>query len=372
MYLLYDETAREADREENDRLIAQPSTQAMERKQQVEESLLHSLDDRSTQQGRSTSANQFFVSLVDDSPKDGEESSGEAQTSRRALLFRALFGEFFATSIYYIPLYGCLTHAARMEWDNSSTIIAAALVSGLQLIGAIMCFSNISGAHVNPAISFALWVTGKLSNRKLIFYVMIQLLASICSMLVIMSSFENISTDDYRACAVIPDGSTPISKIFFSEFFCTFLLTYVCFTVALDEADSLKKQTMSYKYVKATDGLTLYSSTPQSSSGFAPFAIGFTVLSLVLFGGSSGVSMNPRRMFGPALFSNNWRHFYVYVIAELLGAALAALICVHIQHTGFETMTSNSKNITASHRDRDTIVQERPTKADEFSATEQS
>lgn len=326
----------------------------MQRKQEVEESLLYAVDD-GRQQGRSTSAGQFFVSLVDDGPKDGEELSGEAQTSRRALLFRALFGEFFATCVYYVPLYGCLMHAARMEWDNSSTIIAAALVSGLQLIGAIMCFSNISGCHVNPAISFALWITGKLSNRKLIFYVMVQLLASICSMLVIMSSFENTNKDDYRACAVIPDGSTPISKIFFSEFFCTFLLTYVCFTVALDEADSLKKQTMSYKYIKATDGLTLYSSTPQSSSGFAPFAIGFTVLSLVLFGGSSGVSMNPGRMFGPALFSNNWRHFYVYVIAELLGAALAALICVHIQHTALETTTSHSKNTTH----RETIAHER-------------
>ena len=50
-----------------------------------------------------------------------------------------------------------------------------------------------------------------------------------------------------------------------------------------------------------------------------------------MFGGTCGISMNPARMFGPAIFSGEWYGFYVYSIAELCGAGAASLM-VHRMH----------------------------------------
>ena len=183
--------------------------------------------------------------------------------------------------------------------------MAVALVSGFHLISAIMCFSGVSGAQFNPAISFSLWLTGKLSNRKFLFYMVVQMLASITCMFIIFCTFTDPTEGMYTACTVRPepDADTDIIRVFMTEFVATFILTYVAFTIAFEEADAQKKSTMSVQTLHETEGLTLFSSTPQSKSGFAPFAIGFTVFSLSLYGGSSGVSMNPVRMFGPAIFS---------------------------------------------------------------------
>jgi len=72
-------------------------------------------------------------------------------------------------------------------------------------------------------------------------------------------------------------------------------------------------------------GLTLYSTSPQTKTGFAPFAIGFTVGFLTLIGGTvSGGAFNPARVFAPALFSGKWTHQWVYWLGDLSGAACAA------------------------------------------------
>jgi len=72
-------------------------------------------------------------------------------------------------------------------------------------------------------------------------------------------------------------------------------------------------------------GLTLYSTSPQTKTGFAPFAIGFTVGFLTLIGGAvSGGAFNPARVFAPALFSGEWKNQWVYWLGDLSGAAGAA------------------------------------------------
>ena len=58
-------------------------------------------------------------------------------------------------------------------------------------------------------------------------------------------------------------------------------------------------------------------SNPQAKSGFAPFCIGLIVFSLSMFGGSSGIAMNPVRMLGPALFAGEWDYFYIYTIGTV-------------------------------------------------------
>lgn len=259
------------------------------------------------------------------------ENEREAKERRRRFMWRACYGEFMATLIYFTPIFGAACHCFDMSWDSSIKAIVLALISGLQATAVIFTFSTISGAQTNCGITLALWLTGKLSNRKTPLYLIVQVLASICSMLIVKSTFTNPTKELLQAACILPEENSNTSKIFATEFFMTFILAYVAFTTAYDEAESQKRVFMNLKEMASSQGLTLFSSSPLSKVGFAPFAIGFTVFSLSMYGGTFGISMNPARMIGPAIIGNCWRNFPVYLIADILGACCGGL-AVYIFH----------------------------------------
>lgn len=260
-----------------------------------------------------------------------KDTSPEAKWRRLKLVFLAVYGEFCSTCFLLIPIYGALAHGYQSNWSNEFIVFTTALVTGLQVVSVTYSFSDISGAQWNSAISFALWLTGRLSNRKAACYVAIQLIASIVSILVVYGTFTHVTLDMLRAVALFPSPGADLGRLFATEFICTFILAHTAFTVALADADQQKKHTMSVQTVDDMDGLTLYTTTPQSKTGFAPFAIGFAAFSLSAFGGTYGVAMNPARMFGPAVMSGEWKYFYLYSIAELAGASFAGIF-VHKLH----------------------------------------
>ena len=160
--------------------------------------------------------------------------------------------------------------------------------------------------------------------------------------------FHGDLTQAYNACTVVPGPTDPAAQIFATEFFLTFFLTYIAFTVAFEEAESQKKDSMSFKSIADSKGLTLYASTPQSKTGFAPFSIGLTIFSLSLIGGSSGGAFNPGRMFGPALFSGNWDYLWLYWIGQVLGASTAGLLVTNLHRFGLKTDNSAKRHEAAS------------------------
>ena len=224
------------------------------------------------------------------------DKSDEAKKGRRQMMYRAIYGEFIATTILFITIFGVVAHGYQNNWDEDIVSFTAALLSGLQVCALSFTFSDMSGAQMNCAISFSLWLTKRLSNRKFILYLIFQLIASIFATVIIYLTFKNANKELFTSISVKPVADTLISQVFLTEFVCTFILAYVAFTTAFEENEKRKKETMSFKAVANSQGLALYSSTPDSKSGFAPFAIGFTVFSLSLYGGSSGISMNPCRM----------------------------------------------------------------------------
>jgi glycerol uptake facilitator-like aquaporin len=191
-------------------------------------------------------------------------------------------------------------------------------------------------AHFNPNASFALWLTGKLSNRKVIVYVSVQLLASVVGMLIVTAIFPDDHDEFFKAIAIVPADDTYLGKVFATEFFTTFFLVYTAFTVAFEDAEKNKKDNLSVKTLADSRGLTVYASNPQSKTGFAPFSIGFTIFSLSLVGGTSGGAFNQARMFGPALITNRWDYFYLYYIAQILGAACASTVVHNLHRLGLK------------------------------------
>ena len=117
--------------------------------------------------------------------------------------------------------------------------------------------------------------------------------------------------------------------------------------MAFEEAAEIRRATASVQTVHDADGLTLFSSTPQSKAGFAPFAIGFTLFAIILYGGSSGVVLNPARMIGPAIFSGVWDYCYIYWLGEFSGACLAAVTVVYGIQSSYHDIEPNI-NVTGS------------------------
>ncbi len=252
------------------------------------------------------------------------------------MLIRAAYGEFMCSLLFYSPIFCCIVNANLNGW-TSGTSLASAFVAGFQAIGVSFAFSSMSGAQFNSAISFALWLTGKLSNRRALLYIFVQLLASIMSMVIVAIIFSGDLQSSYEACTVTPIDDNDLGRVFATEFFLTFFLTYIAFTVAFEDAERSKKDTMSFKTISDSKGLTLYASTPQSKTGFAPFSIGLTIFSLCLVGGSSGGAFNPGRLLGPAIFSGKWDYIYLYWIGEFAGAATAGLLVTNMHRFGIES-----------------------------------
>jgi glycerol uptake facilitator-like aquaporin len=263
-----------------------------------------------------------------------EDEVQSTKASRFSAFLRSLYAELLGCWMFFMTIYGFNANSNLKNWDPQFSLFINAIGAGFQVITMIFCFSSLSGAQFNPAITFALWLVGKVSNRKCVFFILLQLLGSILAMASIYVMFPGVDHAMLKACAVIPPSNATGANIFFTELFLTFFLTFVCFALAFEEAEFIKPSAMAVSTADDGDSVIMYSSTPQSKAGFAPFAIGFTVLALVTIGGGSGVGMNPARVFGPMLFANEWNNWYLYYLGEMIGAGLAAIVVVHGPQSG--------------------------------------
>lgn len=258
-----------------------------------------------------------------------EEEQVSTKATRFSAFLRSVYSELLGSWLLFLTIYGFNANSNVKDWTEEFKLIVNAVGAGFQVVTMILCFSSLSGAQFNPAITFALWLVGKVSNRKCVVFIIIQLVASVLAMTSIYIMFPGVDHDMLKACAVIPPPNATGANIFFTELFLTFFLTFVCFALAFEEAEFIKPAAMSVQSVDDGEAVIMYSSTPQSKAGFAPFAIGFTIVALVTIGGGSGVGLNPARVFGPMIFANQWDNWYLFYLGEMIGGGLAAWVVTY-------------------------------------------
>jgi MIP family channel proteins len=195
-----------------------------------------------------------------------------------------LFAEFIGTFT--------LIFAGAGSIMVNSGLTAIALAHGLAIFVMITAFGKISGGHFNPAISFGVFLTGKMNGTKLLWYWLAQLLGATVAaflLLLLLGNIANVGTPALAATVSVPAGIA-------LEAVMTFFLVAVVLNTAVFDSNAL-----------------------------APLAIGLTITMDILFGGPlTGAAMNPARAFGPALASGFWTNQLVYWVGPLLGAAVAA------------------------------------------------
>lgn len=169
--------------------------------------------------------------------------------------------------------------------------VGVAMTFGLIVMAMIYAFGNISGAHINPAVSIAFAFTDRFEKKRLIGYLVAQILGGFLASGILRFLFKEHS----NLGATIPFGSWEQS------FILEIILTYFLMIVIL------------------------FVSQNKSVTQFAGVAVGATVMLEAMFAGPiTGASMNPARSIAPAIMSGNISSLWIYIFAPIIGAVLAS------------------------------------------------
>ncbi|PRQ59043.1 aquaporin TIP1-3 [Rosa rugosa] len=213
---------------------------------------------------------------------------------------RAAFAEFFSMLIFVFAGEGSGMAFSKLTNNGSATpsgLVAASLSHAFALFVAVSVGANISGGHVNPAVTFGAFLGGNITLLRAILYWIAQLLGSVVACLLLKFATGGLET----AAFSLSSGVSIWNALVF-EIVMTFGLVYTVYATAVDPK-------------KGNVGIV------------APIAIGLIVGANILAGGAfDGASMNPAVSFGPAVVSWSWNHHWVYWAGPFIGAAIAALV----------------------------------------------
>lgn len=204
--------------------------------------------------------------------------------------------EFIGTLV--LVLFACGTAAAVgcSTMDPNVAYLLTALAFGLVIVAMAYSIGNVSGCHINPAVSIAMLVSGKMSVKDFVGYVVAQ-------------------------CAGAVAGAALLG--YFLGFDCGFGAN------GLYNGDVLKslavEVVLTFVFVLAILGVT----SKAENSKVAGIVIGLTLTLVHIFGiHFTGTSVNPARSLGPAIFAGGeaLSNVWVFIVAPLVGGVLAALV----------------------------------------------
>ncbi len=201
--------------------------------------------------------------------------------------------EFIGT--FVLVLFACGTAAVvGCNPDAGTGYLLTALAFGLVIVAMAYSIGNISGCHINPAVSIAMLASKKLSCKDFVGYVVAQFLGAIAGAAILMLI---VGKDSGLGANALYDGNIGLS------FLIEVILTFV--------------------FVIAILGVT----SKESNGAVAGIVIGLTLTLVHILGISfTGTSVNPARSFGPALMLGDLSNIWVFILAPLCGGILAALV----------------------------------------------
>jgi aquaporin Z len=216
--------------------------------------------------------------------------------------------EFIGTMV--LVIMGCGT-AMLVGCDaaNGGGYILTALAFGLTIVGMAYCIGNISGCHINPAVSLGVLISGGMNLNDFIGYVIAQCLGAFAGSGILAAIFSLGNVTDMTGGY----GSNGLSGVNGSGI-----------------AGLLVEIILTFIFVMTILGVT---SKKANHGSFGGLIIGFTLTLVHILGiGLTGTSVNPARSLGPAIvaaFSGNTTPLstlWVFIVGPCIGAALAAVV----------------------------------------------
>lgn len=208
--------------------------------------------------------------------------------------------EFIGT--FVLVLFACGTAAVVgcSTMDANTAYLITALAFGLVIVAMAYSIGNVSGCHINPAVSIAMLVSKKMSVKDFACYVVAQCLGAIAGSAVLGYL---AGTDCGYGANGLYDGD--IAKSLVVEVILTFV------------------------FVLAILGVT----SKEENGKVAGLVIGLTLTLVHLFGiHFTGTSVNPARSLGPAIFAGGdaLKNVWVFIVAPLVGGVISALVWMYL------------------------------------------
>lgn len=179
--------------------------------------------------------------------------------------------------------------------------VGVALTFGLVVLAMIYAVGDVSGCHLNPAVTLAFFAARRFDACWVGPYLVAQVVGAIGASVLVRFLFPDSAT----LGNTFPVGS--VSQSFVLEAMLTFILMFVILRVSTGAKEK---------------GIT------------AGIAVGSVIALEALFAGPiSGASMNPARSLGPALVSGRFDGLWIYLVAPVVGALLGVVACLFVRET---------------------------------------
>ena len=214
---------------------------------------------------------------------------------------KILLAEFIGTFILVFAATGAIVFDSIS--NGAITHMGISLIFGVVVMVVFYAIGDISGAHINPAVTIGLAICGEFPFRRIVPYIISQCLGASAASFTLLVLFGNHG----QMGATIPieiDGQRLTYECLILEAILTFILMFVILNVAVNSPNK-----------KTVAGIII--------GGIIAVEAGFA-------GPISGASMNPARSLGPAIASGNFTDFWVYIVGTISGASLAVPVWKYI------------------------------------------
>ena len=205
---------------------------------------------------------------------------------------------------FTLVLIGCGT-AMLTGCDKWGGYLTTAFAFGLVIVGMAYCVGNISGCHINPAVSLACLISGRMNAKDFGLYFVFQTIGAILGAAVLKGIFAMGGIKDATG-GLGSNGLAGVSGNIGAGLIVEVILTFIFILVILGVTDG------DYKH-----------------GSFGGVVIGFSLVMVHILGiGLTGTSVNPARSIGPAIFAGGaaLTDLWVFIVGPFAGAALAALV----------------------------------------------
>ena len=271
---------------------------------------------------------------------------------------RAFMGE--AVGTYILVLFGIGSVAAAVATGAQMGLWQVAVVWAFGVALAIYVSANVSGAHLNPAVSlaFAIFRRSDFSFRKLPLYWSAQLIGAVLAGVTVLAIFSPfIVRFESDNDIVRGEAGSQLSAMMFGEYF----PNPAMYGSGPEAAALISPVGAAFVegFGTAILVLVIFSLTERRNAGLStknmtPLLIGFTVAALIsLFSPLTQAGWNPARDFGPRIvaFFAGWgsiaipgpsNGFWVYIVGPMIGAPIGAAVHEFLVRPGLQRITSSS------------------------------
>ena len=210
--------------------------------------------------------------------------------------FKKYVAEFIGTLVLVLFACGTAAVVGCKTSDPNVAYLLTALAFGLVIVAMAYSIGNISGCHINPAVSLAMFINKKISGREFVGYLIAQFAGAVAGAALL-------------GCLAGWDCGFGANGLFEGDIFKSLLVEVI----------------LTFVFVLAVLGAT----SKIENSKVAGLVIGLSLTLVHIFGiHFTGTSVNPARSFGPAIFAGGdaLKNLWVFLVAPMIGGAIAALV----------------------------------------------